>query len=56
MAALLWCVPQGSSQALFAADLESDGPPPLPTEVTSDLYSNAGDCSGSSYSNMEEVD
>ncbi|KAG7265985.1 hypothetical protein CRUP_012645 [Coryphaenoides rupestris] len=45
-----------SSQAMFGADLDSDGPATLPPEVTSDLYSHAGDCSGSSYSNMEEVD
>ena len=41
---------------MFGADLDSDGPPTLPSEVTSDLYSHTGDCSGSSYSNMEEVD
>ncbi|KAA0707022.1 Ubiquitin carboxyl-terminal hydrolase 19 [Triplophysa tibetana] len=47
---------QASSQTLFGTDLDSDGAPPLSTEVTSDLFAHSGECSGPSYSSMEEVD
>ncbi|KAI7794053.1 putative ubiquitin carboxyl-terminal hydrolase 19, partial [Triplophysa rosa] len=47
---------QASSQTLFGTDLDPDGPPPLSTEVTSDLFAHSGECSGPSYSSMEEVD
>lgn len=48
---------QASSQSLFGADLDSEGPPTLTPEVSSDLFAHSGpECAASSYSNMEEVD
>ncbi|XP_061112625.1 ubiquitin carboxyl-terminal hydrolase 19 isoform X2 [Conger conger] len=47
---------QASSQTLFGADLDPEGPPQLTPEVTSDLFAHSGDCATPSYSNMEEVD
>lgn len=48
---------QASSQSLFGADLDSEGPPTLTPEVPSDLFARSGsECVASSYSNMEEVD
>ncbi|XP_075882772.1 ubiquitin carboxyl-terminal hydrolase 19 isoform X3 [Nelusetta ayraudi] len=48
---------QASSQSLFGADLDSEGPPTLTPEVPSDLFAHSGsECAASSYSNMEEVD
>lgn len=48
---------QDSSQSLFGADLDSEGPPTLTPEVPSDLFAHSGpECAASSYSNMEEVD
>lgn len=48
---------QASSQSLFGADLDSEGPPTLTPEVPADLFAHSGsECAASSYSNMEEVD
>ncbi|MCI4387388.1 hypothetical protein PGIGA_G00073690 [Pangasianodon gigas] len=47
---------QASSQALFGTDLDPEGPPQLGAEVTSDLFARSAECSGSSYTSMEEVD
>ncbi|XP_072552164.1 ubiquitin carboxyl-terminal hydrolase 19 isoform X2 [Salminus brasiliensis] len=47
---------QASSQALFGTDLDPEGPPQLGAEVTSDLFTRSAECSGSSYTSMEEVD
>ncbi|TSM04853.1 Laminin subunit beta-2 [Bagarius yarrelli] len=47
---------QASSQALFGTDLDAEGPPQLGAEVTSDLFARSAECSGSSYTSMEEVD
>ncbi|XP_026853935.2 ubiquitin carboxyl-terminal hydrolase 19 isoform X2 [Electrophorus electricus] len=47
---------QTSSQALFGTDLDPEGPPQLGMEVTSDLFACSAECSGPSYTSMEEVD
>ncbi|XP_056158085.1 ubiquitin carboxyl-terminal hydrolase 19 [Lampris incognitus] len=47
---------QASSQALFGADLDPDGPPTLTPELPSDLFAHSGECAAPSYTNMEEVD
>uniref|UniRef100_A0A673CGV9 ubiquitinyl hydrolase 1 n=1 Tax=Sphaeramia orbicularis TaxID=375764 RepID=A0A673CGV9_9TELE len=47
---------QASSQSLFGADLDPEGPPTLTPEVPSDLFAHSGECATPSYSNMEEVD
>uniref|UniRef100_A0A8B9LJ18 ubiquitinyl hydrolase 1 n=1 Tax=Astyanax mexicanus TaxID=7994 RepID=A0A8B9LJ18_ASTMX len=47
---------QASSQALFGTDLDPEGSPQLGAEVTSDLFTHSADCSGPSYTSMEEVD
>uniref|UniRef100_A0A3Q3VQV9 ubiquitinyl hydrolase 1 n=1 Tax=Mola mola TaxID=94237 RepID=A0A3Q3VQV9_MOLML len=47
---------QASSQSLFGADLDPEGPPTLTPEVPSDLFAHSGECAAPSYSNMEEVD
>ncbi|XP_027026509.2 ubiquitin carboxyl-terminal hydrolase 19 isoform X4 [Tachysurus fulvidraco] len=47
---------QACSQALFGTDLDPEGPPQLGAEVTSDLFTRSAECSGSSYTCMEEVD
>ncbi|KAI4886404.1 hypothetical protein NFI96_015320, partial [Prochilodus magdalenae] len=47
---------QASSQALFGTDLDSEAPPQLATEVTSDPFACSAECSGPSYTSMEEVD
>lgn len=47
---------QASSQALFGAELNPEGPPQLSAEVTSDLFARSAECSSPSYTNMEEVD
>ncbi|XP_060794167.1 ubiquitin carboxyl-terminal hydrolase 19 isoform X4 [Neoarius graeffei] len=47
---------QASSQTLFGTDLDPEGPPQLGAEVASDLFARAAECSGSSYTSMEEVD
>lgn len=46
---------QASSQSLFGADLDPEGPPTLTPEVPSELFAH-GECAAPSYSNMEEVD
>ncbi|KAM9343659.1 ubiquitin carboxyl-terminal hydrolase 19 isoform 2-T2 [Pholidichthys leucotaenia] len=47
---------QASSQSLFGADLDPEGPPTLTPEVPADLFAHPGECAAPSYSNMEEVD
>ncbi|KAJ8016537.1 hypothetical protein DPEC_G00008270 [Dallia pectoralis] len=47
---------QASSQALFGTDLDPEGPPPRTPDLTSERYAHSGECSATSYSNMEEVD
>lgn len=51
-----WFILQASSQSLFGADLDPEGPPTLTPEVPSDLFAHPGECAAPSYSNMEEVD
>ncbi|XP_062872197.1 ubiquitin carboxyl-terminal hydrolase 19 [Trichomycterus rosablanca] len=46
---------QACSQALFGAELDAEGAPQLGAEV-GDLFARSAECSGPSYTSMEEVD